>query len=181
MGNPFVSIVAEASAKNWCVRPYCTTCGSREYRAALAQLAGPLGGPLCDALCTLSPDELTRFPRWDEALEVAIGDIPLGLQVEAVLNAWLPRVGLRPEFDDVVLFRIVRSLSDGSPTRRNWVRAAVPGAVKTKNHSLIETLVLVLGPGANRFPELITVASELAIESKQMSRVLRNVLGEPPA
>ncbi len=181
MGNPFVSIVAEASTKNWCVKRYCTTCGSREYRVALAQLAGPLGGPLCDALCALSPDELTRLSRWDEALEVAIRDLPLGTQVETVLNAWLPQVGLKPGFDDVVLFRIVRSLRQGNPIRENWVRAAIPGAVNTKNHSLIETLVLVLGSGATAFPELIAAASELATNSKQMSRVLHNVLGEPPA
>jgi hypothetical protein len=181
MANPFLSIVVEAAAKRWCVTPYCTTCGAHEYRAALRQLAGPLGGPLCDALSAVSPAELTCVPHWEEALEVAIRDLPIGSQVEAVLGAWLPHVGLTPRFDDVVLYRIVRSLGQSSSIRESWIRAAIPCATRTRDHSLVETLLLVLGPSVSRFPELVVVASELATDSKQMHRVLKNVCGTDPA
>jgi len=173
--------VRAAAERKWCVQPYCTTCGAREYRAALSELAGPLGGPLCDALCQVPTDDLVRVPRWDEALEVAIRDLPLGAQVEAVLRAWLPRVGSVLRFDDVVLFRIVRALPVTSLTRDAWIVAAVPGAVSNRDLSLVETLLLVLGPAANRFPELVRVASELSNDSEQMRRVLRNTTGVTPA
>jgi hypothetical protein len=181
MQNPFLSIVREAADKKWCVQPYCTTCGARDYRAALSKLAGPLGGALCDALSQISVDDLIRVPRWDEALEVAIRDLPIGAQVDAVLKAWLPRVGSIPRFDDVVLFRIVRALPATSATRDAWILAAVPVAVSSRDTSLVETLLLVLGLSANRFPDLVRVASELSNESKQMRRVLRNTIGETPA
>jgi hypothetical protein len=179
MANPFVSIVTEAATKNWCVKPYCTTCGAKKYRSALGNLAGPLGGPLCEALCQVSAAELVQVLRWDEALEVAIRDLPIDNQVETVLTAWLPEVGSRLRFDDVVLYRIVRMLPESNPVREEWILAAVPIAVATRDHSLVETLLLVLGSTAGRFPELVAVASELATDSKQMRRVLQNVRGAP--
>jgi len=159
--------------------PYCTTCGSREYRTAVRQLAGPLGGPLCDALCELSVDELVRVPRWGQALQVAIYDLPSRSQVQTVLNAWLPQVGSSSRFDDVVLYRIVRALPKVNPVREAWIRATVPCAIATRDHSLIETLLLVLRSAAHLFPERVEVAAELATDSKQMRRVLKNV-GAPP-
>src|SRR5262245_43124018 len=95
--NPFISIVAQASEHKWCLTPFCTTCGCREYRTTLAQLAGPLGEPLCNALRTVSPDDLMRFPDWDQAIEIAILDLSV-VQVESVLKSWLLFVGERPKF-----------------------------------------------------------------------------------
>jgi hypothetical protein len=177
MENPFLLIAREAAEKKWCVRPYCTTCGAHEYRRALSELAGPL----CDALCSVSADDLILVSGWDEALEVAIRDLPIGPQVDTVLRAWLPRVGSTPRFDDVVLFRIVRALPASSATRDAWIAAAVPGAVRNRDVSLVETLLLVLGPAANRFPDLVQVAAELSNNSEQMRRVLRNTIGPGPA
>ena len=125
------------------------------------------------------PPNWFKYPSWEEALEVAIRDLPIGSHVETVLNAWLPRVGSSPRFDDVVLYRIVRALPEDNSVREAWILAAVPGAVATRDHSLVETLLLVLGSAASRFPELIGVASELATDSKQMRRVLQNVRGTP--
>jgi len=173
--NPFVSIVLEAVAREWCTRPFCTTCGAREYRLALRDLGGPVGERLCDALCELSPAELVELPNWAGALEIAVRDLPMGTQVEAVLRAWLPRIGEVVPFDDVVLFRIVRCLRETGGLREEWIRAAIPVAVRTKDHSLVETLLLVMRPEAARSPELVAVAQQLAVHSKQMRRVLRNV------
>ncbi len=166
-----------AAEMKWCVKPRCTTCGAQKFRGALRNLGGPLGGPVCDALCELSPVELVRLPRWDEALETAILDLRVEGQVEAVLGAWLPHVGRTPRFDDVVLFRFVRFLGTTSPIRESWIKAAIPPAVAMKDHSLVESLLFVLGPDVIRFPKLATVATELAISSKQMRRVLANRCG----
>jgi hypothetical protein len=175
MTNPFVAIVSEAGEKGWCVRPYCTTCGAHAYRKALRRLAGPLGGPLCDALCQLSPSDLIKLPGWDDALEVAIRDLPIAAQVTSVLSAWLLNVGRFSRFDDVVLYRIVRDLPASHEQRDRWLLAAVPNAVKERDESLIETLLLILRSRCVQFPELIVAAKEIAKSSKQMRRVLRNV------
>jgi hypothetical protein len=51
-----------ARDRRWCVKPYCTTCGAREYREAI-QANGPA---LVEALKTLRIGELRRaFPGLD--------------------------------------------------------------------------------------------------------------------
>jgi hypothetical protein len=82
-------------------------------------------------------------------------------------------------FDDVVLYRIVRALDESSQQRELWVRAAIPYALLQRDHSLIETLLLVLGRGCVRFPELVAAAEDVARDSRQMTRVLRNVGASP--
>ena len=49
-GNLFLELVRQAAQQNWCVRPYCTTCGAMYFRSALRAAGGELGGPLLEAL-----------------------------------------------------------------------------------------------------------------------------------
>jgi hypothetical protein len=118
-----------------------------------------------------------RFPGWDGALAVALQAISSPEHLNEVLEAWLPRVGFALAFDDAVLFRTVRYLPATSPTRDRWIRSAIHHAINSRYGSLVETLLLVLGPSARRNPELLAVAQELAPSSKQIARVLRNVVG----
>jgi hypothetical protein len=106
---------------------------------------------------------------------VAIRDLPIAAQVTSVLSAWLLNVGRFSRFDDVVLYRIVRDLPASHEQRDRWLLAAVPNAVKERDESLIETLLLILRSRCVQFPELIVAAKEIAKSSKQMRRVLRNV------
>ena len=161
-----------AAVERWCVRPYCTTCGSTEFRRALGELGGPLGGPLTDALCALQPPDVMWFPDWPDALEVALRDLPLG--VEVVLGTWLGRVGQVVRFDDVVLYRIVRHLRENSDLRTRWVETLVPVATKLNDFSLIESLILTLRGHASSYPSLVAAATALAEGSNQVGRVLRN-------
>ena len=80
--NIFVNAVQTAAARRWCMRPGCTTCGATEYRAALARVAGPLGGLLCDALCDLDPADLMVIPEWDGALQIAMRHLPVSLKFQ---------------------------------------------------------------------------------------------------
>jgi hypothetical protein len=50
VGNPLLDIIREGRKRKGCMTPYCTTCGSLECRNKLKELAGPLGGPLRNAL-----------------------------------------------------------------------------------------------------------------------------------
>lgn len=177
MTNPFVSLVAEAERKHWCMRNFCTTCGAMEFRNALAERGGPLGIGLCEALCDLDPDELVALPRWDEAIVVALGDLGLPGQFVDVLEAWLPRAGTVVAWDDVVLFRFIRHLPRTEAVREGWIRAAIPNAVRTGDRSLVETLLLVLGSEAGEHPDLAALARAFAGRSPQMQRVARRALG----
>lgn len=159
------------------MRPHCTTCGSHEYREHLRQLAAPLGGPLIRALSDMDSSELISIHGWEGAIEIAIGDLPLSGQAEEVLKAWIPKIGVNLSFDDVVLFRIVRYVRKDRPVRTAWIDAAVVRAVLIGDFSLTETLILILGADASRYPELLRTATAIAHESGQMRRVLRNACG----
>lgn len=104
MSNPLLDIIKKAHEQKWCITPYCTTCGARDYRNALKELAGPLGGGLANALAEINPQDLTSIPNWQDALLVAIIDLPISLQTEGVLKAWLPKTTDNIFFADFAVF-----------------------------------------------------------------------------
>lgn len=80
MSNPLLDIIKKAHEQKWCTTPYCTTCGAHDYRNALKDLAVPLGGGLANALAEINPQNLTPIPNWQDAILVAIIDLPISLQ-----------------------------------------------------------------------------------------------------
>jgi hypothetical protein len=174
MNNPLYDIIRKANEQKWCMTPYCTTCGSREYRKALKDLSGPLGGGLANALCDINFQEITSIPNWQNALLVAIIDLPISMQVGGVLKAWLEKTGSNIFFIDLVLYKIVRHLPKDNETRNLWIDHCMSVALNTKDFSLVESLILVLRQDALDHSELISIAKEYAKTSAQMRRVLRN-------
>lgn len=73
-------------------------------------LGGRSGEPLRDALCALEPEDLVRIPGWAGALQIALTSLPGDGQIEWVLEAWTPKIGRVPRFDDAVFSRISLSL-----------------------------------------------------------------------
>jgi hypothetical protein len=178
MNNLFLDIVKEAARLNWCTVPYCTTCGSLEYRKALKKLSGDLGGPLADALTDLDLKEITKVPNWQGALLIALIELPISLQLEGILNAWLAKAQESDiDFLDLVLFKIIKNLPVDNALRKQWISHCTKLALQTKHPSLIESLVLALKHEMLDNPELLAVASKLAENSKQMQRALLNSCG----
>lgn len=175
--NPFLEIVRTARERNWCTKPGCTTCGAREYRDALAELSGPLGGGLVKALANLEPGDLAGMSGWQGPLLIAVGDLPFSTQINDVVEAWLPHLAADVAFADLVLYRIVRRLPAGNPLRAKWIEGCRALALETRDFSLVESLILVLGMDALLDADLISVASAHAEHSAQMRRVLRNACG----
>lgn len=156
---------------------HCTTCGAHEYRKALRQLGGEAGGGLANALAELSPSELAKEPGWQDALLIAIRDLPFSLQLEGVLEAWLPKIREDILFSDFVLFKIVKYVPVESDIRKQWISECILLAQESRRFSLIESLLLVFGKDGLHHTELIDIAKEYARSSKQMRRVLRNACG----
>src|SRR4030067_1542824 len=172
MSNSLLDIIKKAHEQKWCTTPYCTTCGAHDYRNALKELAGPLGGGLANALAEINPQDLSSIPNWQDTLLVAIIDLPISLQTESVLKAWLPKAIDNIFFADFALFKIVRYLPKDNEIKNRWIEHCMTVALSTKNFSLIESLILVLGQDTLNHPDLITIAKECAKTSAQMRRVL---------
>jgi len=165
----------KAVAKNWCLNPNCTTCGAMEFRSALREIRGDLGGPLADALAVLvDADELMSLPGWESGLEIAVRDLPLPRQATSVLECWLSRSDQNLRFFDFVLYRFVRYLPDDQPIKTRYVSKAISLANETLDFSLVESLILTLRHAALAHNDLIAIAKAFATKSAQMRRVLRN-------
>lgn len=177
MTNPFIDIVRTAETNNWCTTPYCTTCLAREYRQALKELSGPLGGRLVNALSELSPSEISRENNWQNALLIAIIDLPMSMQLEGILKIWSEKLDEDIDFSDFILFKVIRNISNRSNIWEKWVSGCVLLSLKTRNFSLVESLILVMGPRAIEHNELIQIAKDYAKSSPQMGRVLFNACG----
>jgi len=173
--NLFLQILCKATENKWCVKLYCTTCGAMDFRSALQDLGGELGGPLADALADVDLDELTSMPNWEDAIQIAVRDLPLPGQATALLESWLERAHQNLRFFDFVLYRLVRYLPVDHPVRLTWIAKGVSIAEETHDFSLIESLILTLRNNAPQYSQLMSLAIVFAKESKQMRRVLRNV------
>lgn len=175
MSNPLLDIIREASNRKWCMQPYCTTCGSLDYRNKLKEFSGPLGGPQADALVDIDINELTHIPDWQGGLLIAIIDLPMrSMQVDGILRAWLAKAIGNIQFADFVLFKIARILPKHSDTRRDWINTCMAMAIDSKDFSLVESLILVLGQDAKNHAELMSIAADHAKTSAQMRRMLLN-------
>jgi len=177
MTNPFIDIVRTAEKNKWCTTPYCTTCIAREYRQALKELSGPLGGGLANALSELNPSEITSEDNWQNTLLTAIIELPMSMQLEGILETWSEKLDEDIDFTDFILFKVIRNISNRSNIWEKWVSGCVLLSLKTRNFSLIESLILVMGPRAVEQNELIQIAKDYAKSSRQMRRVLFNSCG----
>jgi hypothetical protein len=172
--NLFLKTLRQAIEENWCVQPYCTTCGARDFRSALRAAGSKLGGPLADALVNVDLVELVSLPKWDDAIEVAFRDLPLPGLATSLLESWLHRAEENIRFFDFVLYKLVRYLPEEQPVRAQWIAKGIALAIKTEDFSLVESLILSLRGKALQYEQLMRLAKQFAKNSKQMRRVLRN-------
>ena len=177
MSNTFIDIIREAHTHKWCTTPYCTTCGAQDYRKALRNLGEVAEGGLAAALADLNPSQLVKENNWQDALLVAVIDLPLSHQLEDIIKAWLAKFNDDIGFADFVLFKIIPCLSTQSAIRQEWINKSIALAKDTRNFSLIESLLLILKKDSLENPELIETAKDYAKTSRQMKRVLRNSCG----
>ncbi len=150
VANSFVEALESANAENLCITRICTTCGCGEFRRRLEGLAD-----LKEALCRLSPDEVALIPRWGEALMWAFMGLPSPRDREEVLRAWLPHFDNDLRFVDHVIFYVVGRARSSGEVDRLCLRRAIVLAERTRNRSLVETLVARLGERLRLHPGLL--------------------------
>ena len=163
--NAFVDILRQAHEKKWCMQTFCTTCGSMEYRNALAGLARQEGNQLVSALATLELPELYRYPDWDDALRLALYSIQDVKEMDTVLTGWLPQLDRNIRVADLVLFYYVRRGALFAPMSlevlQQWREKCIDIAVRTADVSLVESLICTVGD-YDKYPELAEVVSSMA-------------------
>jgi hypothetical protein len=170
IGNRVIGLIREAAARNWCVRPFCTTCGSMDFRRALEEIPD-----LTSELVSLDIGELYRLPDGEDGLAVIM--LTQRVDWDQVLEAWIPRIGENARMADIVLFRVIGSRTpfQRSQVMKDWIESCIRLVVQTWDTSLIESLVYVLGvhgEGLSRYPTLLAVAREVGEVDTRVRRAL---------
>ena len=158
--NHFLQIVTNAERKNWCVQPWCTTCGARDFRTAVASIAD-----LQTALESIDLDELTSYRNWCDALRVTAIDYRISIDWGRILSSWLPYAKKHIDFADHILYYIIKYVSYDRQTHAAWLSTCVKLALRTKHTSLLESLVRTHGRELLKYNDLITMAFESSVHS----------------
>lgn len=170
--NSFIETLRNANQQRWCVKPFCTTCGAQDFRAALRKLAGANGKGLVEALSSLDLSELRTLSEWDDAIRLALGEINQAPHMDEVLRAWLPHLQENIALADVVLFYFVKRGALFAPMSveilRVWIDACVKLAVETRNESLLESLVYTLGARVKSYADLNAVIALISSSSSKI-------------
>ncbi len=161
MATTFPEIVTQAATNRWCVRPWCTTCANHDFRRALESLDDGTGERLTSELSSMSLADYVTIPDWDDAVRVAFLRLPWPGQRERILDAWLAQPDAPVRLIDVAFYHIVRHYGDGE-LRRRWITTCIDRALATRNGSLTESLLWILGPGISSEPRLLELALQLA-------------------
>jgi len=174
MENQFAQLVQKSAELNWCVRIYCTTCGSMDFRNSLKEITENSGSKLANHLYDLKIEEYTRLQNWDECLRLAFHELgSQSLQTQVLYN-WLSSINKNIRFADWNLFYFVRHLPDDSPIKNEWVSKSIYLALDTEDESLIETLIWTLRADIAKFEQLKQVAIAKSLFSSKIKRAMIN-------
>ena len=165
----FLSLVVDARRRDWCTHPACTTCGAAEFKDALRQLGGELAGDLA----TLELDALESVPEWQDPTRLALDELDSADSKDHVLEAWLPQLEAHVRLADIVLFYYVRRGTLFAPMSitilKQWLQRCIDIACRTRDASLVESLVYTLGPRVKDNSELAAVIREIRKESRPVA------------
>jgi hypothetical protein len=119
---------------------------------------------------------LTQLPRWDDCIELALELLTTPDQADRVLRAWLPQISKYVRLADIVLFRRVRLGILFAPmsieVHQAWIAACVVLALRSRDPSLLESLVYTLRGDLTRYPELLPALAAVRRESPRLDRAL---------
>jgi hypothetical protein len=165
MSNKFLELLQIARQEKWHVASWCSTCGALDFRRAVGKIPDLLG-----ELAALDFEALSDRDVWDAV--VATAEIDSSLDWDGILQKWLEYAERNVYFADRVLFRLVTQVRCTACTRDRWVAKCITLALRTKNISLIESLVWRLGQGTSAHPELETLAVSMSHGEPRLRKAL---------
>ena len=193
MSNLFLQ-QATAGDFSYCGEPgYCTKCLFRFVRDFTTQIEEAHGAPTA-AFQNSWPQEVLHRRLTQEHLAAELLDLPItkfvklqyweghlrtafyalrDLDLQAsVLQRWLESPLDDVRFVDVVVFRLIRPSHLDAPVGDAWIRAAIGLAERTKDWSLVETLVWTLRKSISDHPSFADLARELSQHSPSILKAL---------
>jgi len=175
--NQFINIVQTAVVNRYCMKLYCTTCISNEYRTMLKTVGKTSEESiniLTKALSEIDPNELIVIPNWSDALLIAYYDLPFIVR-PLILDSWITISDQSITFTDYVTYYIVRHFPKESDVWKNWISASIKLANDNEflSESLTESLLWCISNKIDEYPNFTKYCKTVAGHSKKVKTALR--------
>lgn len=193
MSNLFLQL-ATARDFSYCGEPgFCTKCSFRFLRDFVTPIGEKHGEPasafenawpqeifsrrptqeqLAKELLDLTISEFVKLQYWEGHLRMAFYVMRDPDLQASVLQRWLESPFDDVRFVDVVIFYLIRHGHMHTPIGDGWIKAAVALAERTKDRSLVETLVWTLRRTIADYASFASLARELGQRSPSISKAL---------
>ena len=123
-------------------------------------------------LLRLPISEFVKLRYWEGYLGMAFHFLGGSDLQSSILELWFKSYLGNVNFVDWVIFYPIRYFYLHTPIGDRWIEAALELAERTKDESLVESLVLILRPNISDYPSFASLARELAGQSRVISKVL---------
>lgn len=193
MSNLFLQL-ATARDFSYCGEPgFCTKCSFRFLRDFVTPIGETHGEP-ASAFENAWPQEIFSRRSTQEQLAKELLDLPISEFVKlqyreghlrmafyamrdpdlqsSVLQRWLESLLDDVRFVDVVIFHLIRHGHPHTPTWDAWIKATVALAERTRDWSLVESLVWTLRQSIADYPSFANLARELGQQSPSIAKAL---------
>lgn len=193
MNNLFLQL-ATARDFSYCGEPgFCAKCSFRFLRDFITPIGETHGEPasafenawpqeifnrrstqeqLAKELLGLPIYEFVKLQYWEGHLRMAFYAMSDPALQASVLQQWLESPLDDVRFVDVVIFYLIRNGHGHAPIGVSWINAAVALAERTKDWSLVETLVWTLRKSISDYPSAANLARELSQQSPSILKAL---------
>lgn len=185
--NPLIDAMYSAEKERWCVAPWCTTCGHRDFAEALVNAESPPSRTIASFLCELDFDELQSAPNWQNCVQSIFQrrrgpgkpQVLSSAEKQCVLQTWAQRLvkssTLQTRLSDFVLFHLVRNEPTGSTALAIWVEHALNVLSQTRDSSLAETLVYFARRHDCSRDRILNAVSELVTPDHKLQTALNKL------
>ncbi len=174
--NQVHDILQIAERNQWCTSLHCTTCGSTEFRGALKALSDADPRRYVRDLATVLHGTAVQD---EDGLFLALGFLETEQDMDEVLRSWIPMLREHIRLADLVLFYYLRRgaffARMSIDVAAAWRASCIDIAVRTRNESLVESLICTMGREYKDNSSLTATVEELAPSSRRVAKALRRI------
>lgn len=160
-----------------CSEMFCSTCGGLAFYIQ-QHLSPEDNSHITDILDRIDPNKIYQFGKWRPIIRSLFASKYKSL-IEQTTKLEFEALNIKSQRSvNHFLFDAWKNKALDFDAHCRVIESGIELAVRRKNVSLVETLILILGDLAISYPDLVAVAVDLSNKNRQIKRVLYNKLRE---
>jgi len=151
--NSLNKIFKQANKGNWCIKAFCTTCGSQEFKQAV-QAEMQSNPNFISDIKNCDFDQIQPIEEWTGGVYRLFQEFEIMKNSSEIFNYWIERNDISPIQYNHLFFYIIRN-SKNTKIKDKWTFKLTEIAEKQNDESIVETLLIDLKEQVKYFPKLI--------------------------